>query len=62
MSTTTTPQGRDWLEMAPAHFDRTLLPRKHRKPDPDAMFTVADLMPQAAPDASLPDADDDTLF
>lgn len=42
---TTTTTGRDWLEMTPAHFDTALLPRKHRKPDPGAMFTVADLLP-----------------
>lgn len=38
-------QGRDWLDMKPAHFDARLLPRKHRKPDPGALFCVADLMP-----------------
>ena len=44
-TTTTTAQGRDWLEMTPGHFDASLLPRKHRKPEPDAMFSVADLVP-----------------
>ena len=33
----------EWLDLKPAHFDTSLLPRKHRKPDPDALFTVADL-------------------
>ena len=37
--------GRNWLEMTPGHFDTSLLPRKHRKPEPDAMFSVADLVP-----------------
>ena len=51
MSTSTTePQGPDWLTLKPAHFDTSLLPRKHRKPDPDALFAVADLM-TAAPKA-----------
>ena len=42
-----TPQGPDWLTLKPAHFDTGLLPRKHRKPDPDALFTVADLVTAA---------------
>lgn len=37
------PQGPDWTAMKRAHFDVSLLPRKHRKPDPDALWTVADL-------------------
>jgi len=41
MSTTT--DGRDWLDMKPGHFDVTKLPPKHRKPDPDALWTIADL-------------------
>ena len=32
MDTTTEPQGPDWLTLKPAHFDTSLLPRKHRKP------------------------------
>lgn len=43
MSTTAT--GRDWLEMRPAHFDTALLPAKHRRPDSEALWTVADLLP-----------------
>ena len=43
----TEPQGPDWLTLKPAHFDTSLLPRKHRKPDPDALFTVADLVTAA---------------
>jgi hypothetical protein len=39
----TTTAGRDWLEMRLAHFDVTKLPPKHRKADPDALWTVADL-------------------
>lgn len=34
----------NWLEMRPGHFDVTKLPPKHRKPDPDALWTVADLV------------------
>ena len=33
----------DWLEMSPAHFDASLLPRKHRKPEPEGLFAVADV-------------------
>lgn len=43
-STTQAPEGPDWLSLKPAHFDTSLLPRKHRKPDPGALFTVADLV------------------
>ena len=47
MDTTTT--GRDWLEMKPGHFDTRKLPKGHRKPDPGALWTVADLyQPEAA--------------
>ena len=45
-STTETP-GRDWLEMRPAHFDASLLPRKHRKPEAEGLFSVADIAPAA---------------
>ena len=51
MSTSTTEPGRDWLSLNPAHFNATKLPRKHRKPDPDALWTAADLLP-SAPTAS----------
>ena len=37
----------NWLEMRPAHFDVTKLPPKHRKADPDALWTVPDLMTTA---------------
>ena len=47
MDTTTTPDGPDWLTLTPAHFNRDLLPRKHRRPDPDALFCVADLVTAA---------------
>jgi hypothetical protein len=30
--------------MKPGHFDVTKLPRHYRKADPDAMWTVADLI------------------
>ena len=46
MDTTT---GRNWLDMNPAHFDTRKLPRKHRKADPGALWTVPDLLPQEAP-------------
>ena len=36
----------NWLEMRPGHFDTSKLPRKHRKPDPGALWTVADLLPE----------------
>ena len=35
--------------MRPGHFDVAKLPRKHRKPDPGALWTVADLLPDTAP-------------
>ena len=40
-----TPQGRDWLSLKPAHFDTTLLPARHRKPEPEGLFSVADIAP-----------------
>ena len=40
----TTP-GRDWLSMGPQHFDADLLPRKHRKPQAEGLFPVADAVP-----------------
>jgi hypothetical protein len=40
--------GRNWLEMSPAHFDASLLPARHRKPEPEGLFDVADV---AAPRA-----------
>ena len=45
MSTSTTQAGRNWLEMQPGHFDTSLLPRKHRKPEPAGLFDVADVAP-----------------
>ena len=44
-----TPQGRDWLSLKPAHFDTGLLPARHRKPEPDGLFSVADIAPVTAP-------------
>ncbi len=52
---TETATGRDWLTMTPAHFDVTKLPRRHRKPDPDALWQVPDLLPQPEPAATLPE-------
>ena len=54
---TTETQGRDWLDMRPGHFDTRLLPRKHRKADPDALWTVADLYPPETPAAAPLQAD-----
>ena len=49
MSTFTVISGSDerpnWLEMRPAHFDRDKLPRKHRKPEPEGLFPLADVVP-----------------
>ena len=45
MSTTTETPGRDWLSLTPAHFDASLLPAKHRKPEPEGLFSVADIAP-----------------
>lgn len=44
MSTTATEAGRDWLSMNRAHFDASLLPRKHRN-TPEGLFSAADLLP-----------------
>ena len=57
-----TTQGPDWLSLKPAHFNTGLLPRKHRKPDPDALFTVADLVtaaPKTAAKTSVMDGQAD---
>ncbi len=56
MTTTTTqePQGPDWLTLTPAHFNRDLLPRKHRRPDPDALFSVPDILPPAPKTPTTP--------
>lgn len=58
MSTFTVVSGSDdrpnWLEMRPGHFDVTKLPRKHRKADPDALWTVADLMTAPESTAKTP--------
>lgn len=40
MSTSKT--GRSWLAMTEAHFDSTLLPRKHQSA-PEGLFPVADV-------------------
>ena len=40
--------GRNWLEFKPGHFDRDKLPRKHRKPEPEGLFSVADVAPEPA--------------
>lgn len=40
MSTSKT--GRSWLEMNPAHFDASLLPRKHQSA-PEGLFDLADV-------------------
>ena len=45
----------DWLEMRPGHFDASLLPRKHRKPEPEGLFAVADVAPVTVKAASKPD-------
>ncbi len=58
---TETTTGRDWTTMRPEHFDVRLLPKKHRKPDPDALFTVPDLLPQPRP-AAMPETGGDDLF
>ncbi len=58
---TETATGRDWLTMTPAHFDVTKLPRRHRKPDPDALWQVPDLLPQPRP-AAMPETGGDDLF
>lgn len=51
MSTTSTT-GRNWLDMGPQHFDSSLLPRKHRRPEAEGLFSVADVAPSAPPKAS----------
>lgn len=52
MSTTEAPS---WLDLNPAHFDMRKLPAKHRRADPDALWTVADLLPATpAPAAPSP--------
>jgi hypothetical protein len=35
----------DWTEMRPAHFDAALLPARHRKAEPEGLFSVADIAP-----------------
>ena len=52
MTTDKTP-GRDWLTMSPQHFDRDLLPRKHRRPEAEGLFAVADVAP-APPESPRP--------
>ena len=42
-------RGRNWLEFKPGHFDRDKLPRKHRKPEADGLFSVADVAPATTP-------------
>ena len=43
-----------WLEMNPAHFDRDLLPRKHRRPEAEGLFSVADVAPSPPTKPSTP--------
>ncbi len=43
---------KNWLEMKPAHFDRDQLPARHRKPEPEGLFSVADIAPVKAPKPS----------
>ena len=55
----------NWLDLNPGHFDVTKLPRKHRKPDPDSLWTVADLLPSApksTPKSPAPMEGQDSLF
>ena len=54
----------NWLDLNPGHFDVTKLPRKHRKPDPDALWTAADLLPSKTPATPSPAQVEgqDTLF
>ena len=33
----------EWLAMKPAHFDASLLPARHRKPEAAGLFPVADV-------------------
>ena len=43
MGTTPTPDGLDWLALRPEHFNRDLLPARHRKA-PDGLFPVTDVL------------------
>ena len=53
----------NWLDMKPGHFDTRKLPRGHRKPDPGALWTVPDLLPQETPAVPvLPIDGQDGLF
>ena len=47
----------NWLEMRPAHFDTAKLPRKHRKPDPGALFSVVEVLPETPTAAAVPQLD-----
>lgn len=53
-ASTPAPKGRNWLEMSPAHFDTSLLPRKHRRPEAAGLFSVADAAPDPAKPAKPP--------
>ena len=53
MTDTQSTTGRDWLEMSRAHFDASLLPRKHRRPEAEGLFAVADVAP-AGPKPARP--------
>ena len=44
---------RNWLDMNPGHFDASLLPRKHRRPEPEGLFAVADVAPVTAKTAKV---------
>ena len=45
---------RNWLEMNPGHFDASLLPPRHRKPEAEGLFAVADVAPAKAKAAKVP--------
>jgi hypothetical protein len=47
----------NWLEMRPAHFDTAKLPRKHRKPDPGALFSVVEVLPETPAATVAPQLD-----
>ena len=47
-------KGRNWLEMTPGHFDTSLLPARHRKPEPAGLFSVADVAPATSRPGKAP--------
>jgi hypothetical protein len=52
-----TTQGPDWLTLKPAHFDTAKLPRKHRKADPGALFSVVEVLPETPAPTAAPQLD-----